>query len=302
MKRLPSANTASIGVTRTKLAVEEALGWLFREQPSDDYGIDAHVEVVDDEHVLGHLLALQIKSGSSQFNEPGPDGWWFRPSPAHVNYWTNHSLPVVVVLCDSETRCCYWELVNSTTLVSAGQGWKVLVPKAHVLDGSATEALSEAAAGDPYVLRIRELRLSRPWIERLTAGERLVIDIEEWINKSSGRGSITLGVDNEDGNNPVPLASWGVHLGSSDYATVVPDLFPWATVELHEETYDNADRDERDEWSSVRPRPGLRPYANAGGEVDYWRLELSLNELGRAFMILDEYAMRPGRILTAEES
>lgn len=97
MKRPASAKTASIGVTRTKLAVEEELGWLFREQPTEDYGIDAHTEIVEDELVLGRLLGLQIKSGQSWFDEPDPSGWWFRPKPEHVSYWTSHSLPVVVV-------------------------------------------------------------------------------------------------------------------------------------------------------------------------------------------------------------
>jgi hypothetical protein len=46
--RKASAKVASIRVTRTQLYVEEELEWLFREQPTEDYGIDAHVEIVDD--------------------------------------------------------------------------------------------------------------------------------------------------------------------------------------------------------------------------------------------------------------
>lgn len=225
---------------------------------------------------------------------------------------------MVVVLYDDKGKRCHWQVVNLDTLVSAGDGWKLLVPKAHVLDGSAADKLRQAAAGDPYELRIRELRLSQPWMKMLQAGTRLVIDIEEWINKTSGRGSITLGVDNEDGRDPTPLASWGVLLGLNSYAEVVPTLFPWATVNLHEETYDEAERDEWRaecvvydegdrfetepfaEWASARPRDELRPYANAADEVDYWRLELTLNELGRSFMIVDEFAMRPGLHLTPE--
>jgi hypothetical protein len=54
------------------LLIEDELGWLFRNQPTEDYGIDAHVEVVDGENVRGRLLALQIKSGTSWFKEAGP--------------------------------------------------------------------------------------------------------------------------------------------------------------------------------------------------------------------------------------
>ncbi len=309
MRRPSSARAASIGVTLTKLAVEKELDWLFREQPTEDYGIDAQVEIVEGEAVSGKLLALQIKSGPSWFKQAGPGGWWFRPDAAHVQYWTNHSLPVVVVLVHPETERCYWQLVNRETLVrTRSGGWKLLVPEAQLLDGSARAPLQEAAAGDPYVLRIRELQLARPWMELLADGTRLVIDMEEWINKSSGRGSIALGVDNEDGAEPTPLASWGVFLGFASYAEVVPQMFAWADVDVHEETYDEADHeqyetecatyDEGDQfftqdyaaWRSGRRLTGLRPYANAAGEVDYWRLELTLNELGKAFLIVNRFA------------
>jgi hypothetical protein len=41
------------------------LGWIFREQATQDKGVDAHVEKVIDGEAPGRLLGLQIKSGSS---------------------------------------------------------------------------------------------------------------------------------------------------------------------------------------------------------------------------------------------
>lgn len=319
MRRPGSSRTASLGVTLTKLVVERDLGWLFREQPTEDYGIDAQVEIVEGEAVTGKLLALQIKSGPSWFRRACPGGWWFRPDARHVRYWTDHSLPVVVVLVDAETERCYWQVINRQTLIETSSGGpKVLVPETHVLDGSARASLAEAAAGDPYVLRVRELQLAKPWMGMLVAGTRLVIDIEEWINKSSGRGSITLGIDHEDGNDPEPLASWSVLLGSASYAEVVPPLFAWADVGVHQETYDDADREEFEadfviydggdrfetmnyrDWAAERELPSLRPYSNAAGEVDYWRLELALNDLGKAFLVVDKFATEGGPQLTTE--
>jgi hypothetical protein len=52
-----------------------------------------------------------------------------------------------------------------------------------VLDGSAEAKLREAAEGDPYDLRLRELRLAKPWMDMLASGTRLVVDFEEWIKK-----------------------------------------------------------------------------------------------------------------------
>lgn len=316
MLRKSSAKVASAGVTHTRQAVEDGLGWLFREQPTEDYGIDAHVEIVEHDDVRGRLLALQIKSGASWFRQATADGWWFRPDATHVEYWTNHSLPVVVVLYHPETKLCHWQLVNRKTLqeVSTG-GWKLLVPKGQVLNGSAVGPLREAAEGDPYVLRLRELQLARPWMKRLAERQRLVIDIEEWGNKTSGRGTLLLGIGNEDGSGPEELASWNIMLGLASYAEVVPKLFEWADASVHEETYDEAEYDlyqtecaiwdggdtfyteNFSGWRQGHFREELRPYTD-DGEIWYWRLELTLNELGKAFLLVDKFATTGGRQLS----
>jgi hypothetical protein len=118
------------------------------------------------------------------------------------------------------------------------------VPEAQVLDSSAAGPLTKAAEGDPYELRLRDLRLAKPWMEMLTSGTRLVIDFAEWINKSSGRGTISVGVDHEDGNDPEELVTWHVLVGPSSYAEAVPKLFAWGDVDVHQETYDYAEHDQ----------------------------------------------------------
>lgn len=317
-KRKPSAKVASAAVTHTAQAVEDELGWLFREQPTEDYGIDAHAEVVDGEDVRGRLLALQIKGGESWFKEPGPGGWWYRPDTDHVTYWLNHSLPVAVVLYSETANKCFWQLVNQDTLVETSTGrWKLLVPEAQALDGSALAALRSATEGDPYELRVRELRLAKPWMDMLASGTRLVVEFDEWINKSSGRGSIAIGIDHEDGKDPEELVAWHLLIGPGDYSEAVPKLFAWADLSLHEETYDESDyelyenecvfwdegdrfaRETYSDWKEGRFPEGIRPYANAAGEVDSFRLELTLNELGRSFLVVDGFAASGERQFTA---
>jgi hypothetical protein len=318
MRRKPSARVASAAVTHTRQAIEDELGWLFREQPTEDYGIDAHAEVVDGEDVRGRLLALQIKGGKSWFRERGPDGWWFRPNVEHVQYWTNHSLPVAVVLYNPDTGYCHWQLVNRETLVeSSTGGWKLLVPEAQVLDDRARQQpMQVAAEGDSYELRLRELRLAKPWMDMLADGTRLVVEFAEWINKSSGRGTISIGIDHEDGNEPEELVTWHFLVGPTSYAEAVPKLFVWADVDVHEQTYDDAEYDQYkaecsiwdegdqfftmafDVWRSGLIARGIRPYGNAAGEVDYYRLEMILSELGKAFLVVDKFAMEGERQLT----
>lgn len=315
--RTPSAKVASIGVTRTQLYVEEQLEWIFREQPTEDYGIDAHVEVEDGREVSGRLLALQIKSGASWFSEPTDGGWWYRPEQAHANYWLSHSLPVIVVLYDPRTKVCHWQAVTRKSLerVKTG-GWRLLIPEDQKLDGDAREAWLTTADGDPYDLRLRELRLALPWMQLLADGTRLVVDFEEWVNKSSGRGSISVGIDHEDGEDPQELVRWQLLLGSASYAEVVPKFFAWADVDLHEETYDEERHDvyaavcghweedgleftmPRPDWEEQRSHEAIRPYKNGAGEVDYFRVELSLNTLGKSFMVVDKFAITGRRQLT----
>lgn len=308
MRRKPSAKVASAAVTHTRVAIEDELGWLFREQPTEDYGIDAHAEVVDGEEVGGKLLALQIKGGKSRFKEPGPGGWWFRPDAEHVRYWKDHSLPVVVVLYNPETEYCYWQLVSPETLVeTSSSGWKLLVPEAQVLDESAREPLRKAASGDPYELRLRELRLAKPWMDMLASGTRLVVDFQEWVNKMSGRGTVSIGIDHEDGSEPQALVTWNFFVGPMSYAETVPKLFAWADSDIHEETYYERyeadcsvwDEDDQfftmtfDEWrySFAAATNGIGPYETAGGgEVEYFRIELTLNDLGKAFLMVDKFA------------
>jgi len=110
--------------------------------------------------------------------------------------------------------------------------------------------------------------LAKPWMELAASGKRLMVDIEEWINKTSGRGSISLGVDNEDGEKPEELASWGVFLGLASYAEVVPRLFAWADVQVHAETYEDAEYDRYEAECVIYDNEGDRFVAE---DFDEWR-------------------------------
>jgi len=65
---MPEPKTERLGVS----AVEHYFsshGWLFREQFTHDYGIDAQVEIVRDGQPTGALIGIQIKSGESYFSD-----------------------------------------------------------------------------------------------------------------------------------------------------------------------------------------------------------------------------------------
>ena len=77
MKIHHNSKTDRIGIQAVGEQFERA-GYIFREQPISDYGIDAQIEVVEGEIVTGELIALQIKTGTSWFQESTPQGYVFR--------------------------------------------------------------------------------------------------------------------------------------------------------------------------------------------------------------------------------
>ncbi|UBH05290.1 hypothetical protein K8P10_000801 [Leucobacter sp. Psy1] len=295
------------------------LDWLFREQPTDDYGIDAQFEVVESNAATGRLLAAQIKSGPSYFRNSRPEGWWFSLDRDDLGYWLEHALPVIVVIYDPDSEAAYWQAVNDRTVVTGSRGGKkILIPQSQQLASMSRPELARVASGKPEELRLRQLRLALPWMNLLRSGRRLLIEAQEWVNKSSGRGDIRIISVDEDNEDAQELGSWFIMVGLRPYEEVLPSLVPWADAVLHEETYDEADyeawQDEcvrydsegdrlvsepYEEWRSGRIVDGiLRPFANGAGEVDFWRLELVLNDLGKGFLAVERYLKGDGWILT----
>jgi hypothetical protein len=129
------------GVHIVGTIVNRDLGWIFRDQPVADYGIDAHIEVVDDRgQPTGRLLALQIKTGSSYARHK-----FSSENLRHLSYWLEHSLPVLVVMVDEETENAYWRVV-SEPIERTESGWSIEVSQENVLSASAKQPLAALAS------------------------------------------------------------------------------------------------------------------------------------------------------------
>jgi len=299
------------GIRAVALAFDKALRWYPRELPRPDFGIDLHVEAAAGGKPNGRFLAVQVKGGSSYFGETTPDGIVFRDA-THLTYWLNHSMPVIVALYNPESEIAYWQVVNEETFVNTGKGWKMTVPWEQRIDADSSDALTALVTAaraqgkvEPYLARFRELRADLEWMKILDEGERVVLDVEEWINKLSGRATVRLSLPSKG-----VVTERSFFAPGMPYEQLLPELFPWADLEVDQETYDDADRarwdvetgawDSEDgryithsvdfeEWRAGDPEEGIRPYEE-DGEIARWRLALRLNELGRAFLVLDEYA------------
>lgn len=287
----------------------DELGWYPREPSDPDYGIDVYVECADEGVPNGRMLGVQVKGGASFFSEQADDGVVFRGSQRHLDYWTGHSLPVIVVLYDPETKTAIWQAIDSETVESTGKGWKLVVPRAQVLDASAAAPLTELAEADAYTRRLNALRADLSWMNVLANGGTVVVNVAEWINKTSGRGEVEL-VGLPAGATDSTVRSRAVFFGLAPYEQVLPTLFPWADLEVDEDLYDQHDEElwqleegswDKEEgrmivygesfeaWRGGRGLVGLRPYTDEQGEVAHWRLTLRLNELGSSFLSVDAH-------------
>lgn len=71
---------------------------MFREHSIGDYGIDAIIEMKEDKHLSGKLIAIQIKTGDSYFSAKKIIVRYIKNY-----YWLNRSLPVIIALYSPTT-------------------------------------------------------------------------------------------------------------------------------------------------------------------------------------------------------
>ena len=117
-KRYTSGQLARIGVLGVGQLITEELGWIFREQTVEDYGIDAHIELCLDGKPTGQLIAARIKCGDSWFARQNQEGYRFTDEIRHLDYWLSHSLPVILILYNHHTHTAVWTPVEKSRVDS----------------------------------------------------------------------------------------------------------------------------------------------------------------------------------------
>jgi hypothetical protein len=115
------------------------------------------------------------------------------------------------------------------------------IPLGQRLAEEAGPALQRVATGSPYFWRLVELAQARPLMQQLVDGSRLFLEAEEWINKSSGHGSLCVKAQAEDGSEET-LVEWPfVMFPGWDYVDVFPHLFPWTSISIDKDYYESYD-------------------------------------------------------------
>ena len=284
--------------------------WMFREQPVDDIGIDAHMELTDKTGKARQLLALQIKSGESWFKEKKRNCIIFRDiNERQYNYWTTNALPCIIVLFNPVNKLCIWEKLSVKTIKKTrngrGRGYYVEVPINQVfLDDSSIKKLLSYSNLPDYITNYNFLLSQKKFMQIIQNGGAVKIHSMEWVNKCSGRGETELIIDDGHSVKKYRYPYWFPY---TPYIDVFPKLFPWAIFTADEEFYKDYDEacwrelncwydQEGDEWILVGDtyenfRKQLDPmrYIDHMGEVEEYMMVLSLNELGRSFLAIDDY-------------
>lgn len=212
--------------------IAESSGWLFREQLTNDIGIDAHIEFIDSSNKPKQLIALQIKSGSSWFKENNKCCVIFRDiDENHYLYWTMNSLPSIIVLHNPDDNICVWQELSKDTIKKTkhgkGKGYYVQVPLNQIfLDASSNKKLLSLSNLPEHIVNYNFLLSQKPFMEVIQNGGIVKLHSCEWVNKSSGRGETELIID--DGNE-IKQYSYPYWFPFTPYENVFPRLFPWAS-------------------------------------------------------------------------
>ena len=168
----------NLGVEIVSSIISNELKWLFRKvHVEEDFGIDGYIDVVlGSGSVTGQSIAVQIKCGESFLKTKTKIGFVFYGESKHLNYYLNCQLPILILLCDPETRRCYWELFDPLKTEKTTRGWKTIIPFAQTLGETSKEGLLSIVG--PAIDQTHELEKHWAFNELLISMGRILFAID----------------------------------------------------------------------------------------------------------------------------
>jgi hypothetical protein len=177
----PHDNTERTGVNAVE-AIFLRFGWAFRLQPISDYGIDAQVEIWENEK-FRKLIALQIKSGPSYFARKRDSNVVFRDTIKHLNYWLTQPIPVFLILYSPDDDKAIWQKIEERLVVKRGAEFELLIPETNVLNAASKFFFSEGTPADEAAIHRFNLAFDRPSMQ-LFKDKLVFFEINDWVNKT----------------------------------------------------------------------------------------------------------------------
>ena len=225
------------------------------------------------------------------------------------NYWIMNSLPCIVILYNPDDNMCIWQELTTETIKrtkdGSGKGFYVKVPiNQSFLDELSNEKLLAYTNLPQHIQNYNFLLSQKKFMEIIQNGGEVKLHSTEWIHKSSGKGDTKLIVNDGQETKEYAYPYW---FPFTPYTDVFPRLFPWADFSVDEEFIEESDSElwqqlhcwydsEMDDWIVVGDtfeqfRQKLHPmrYVDYAGEVAEYMLVLSLNELGKSFLKVEQF-------------
>jgi hypothetical protein len=257
-----SALTERAGVTAAQNAFG-TMGWFFREQPLIDFGIDAQVEIVEDNEPNGRLIALQIKSGPSFFARKRGCAYRFFGEKGHLEYWLRHCLPVFLVLHNPDNGMLLWQRVERHLVNETANGWSIDIPEENILDNRAAHFIACGISSDENSQIRFAFSTGLELMRQVEDRQDIYLSIDIWVNKSLGFRGAKIFYDDYNKEIPDLVVDTWAPIHSVEF--IAQKIFPWAEFEYAE------------------------PINDTSGEVDRHVLGLKLNDYGKKFLDLERF-------------
>jgi len=281
-----------------------SVGWLFRELPVEDIGIDALVEILDNDLPTGEIIAIQVKSGQSYFAEQNEDCVIYRPDTKHIEYWLKYAIPVIVILYNPTDEMLLWAPIHRDTIIKARKNYKIEIPKKAILNKDSYLALKNVFKLNYQENRMMKLLLDYPWMKMIKEGEVVYAEFEDWINKSLTRTSIKIYCNSKNGYKEFYIPQHFTP-GYSLFGAILK-FIPWADFEMDLDGYREQKEEEYEYLCSRYDKEDDITYytesfedfyeepenivpIEEGDEINIYRVVLKLNDLGKAFLIIAKY-------------
>lgn len=141
-------------------------------------------------------------------------------------------------------------------------------------------------------------------MQHIQTGQKVSVDIEDWYNKSLGRSNIVVRLFDEN-DELIDEIAWAYFWTNLDVKEVLQKVFPWAHISIDVDFYNEYSECEPSDGDRLREATDIdngyrsdddkydisdwHPYCDPCGEVVAYRVQLTLNKIGNAFLQLNEY-------------
>nr|WP_319266405.1 DUF4365 domain-containing protein [uncultured Draconibacterium sp.] len=180
--------TERLGVIETDRIVTKDIGWIFREQPIVDVGLDAIIEQSVDGNPKGKFLAVQIKTGKGNFSVSSKTLTYY-VSHIHYNYWLNLNIPIILVAHIPETEKTCWQQISEQTLKKTKKRWKLDIPLNQELSSKSKTRLTQILSNksdDNYVFELYSGKIDPDSIfdiaENVNCIAESIVNVNAFIN------------------------------------------------------------------------------------------------------------------------